>query len=70
MTIPEGGLPLFGYVQNTKIQKPEHLWNKDCRICLVNNFEGVGLSGTAVEIDNVTLKSGSSTLKAGLLGAK
>ena len=29
----------------------------------------MGLSGTAVEIDNVTLKSGSSTLKAGLLGA-
>ncbi len=36
---------------------------------LINNFEGVGLSEWLLEIDNVTLKSGSSTLKAGLLGA-
>ena len=36
---------------------------------LVNNFEGVGLTGSAVVIDNVTLKSGSKTLKSGLIGA-
>ena len=35
---------------------------------LVNNFEGVGLSGNAITIENVTLKRGSSTLKSGLNG--
>lgn len=69
VTIPEGGLPLFGYVQNTKIRNLNIYGTKIAGYGLVNNFEGVGLSGTAVEIDNVTLKSGSSTLKAGLLGA-
>lgn len=69
VTIPEGGLPLFGYVRNTKIRNLNIYGTKIAGYGLVNNFEGVGLSGTAVEIDNVTLKSGSSTLKSGLLGA-
>ena len=69
ITIPEGGLPLFGYVRNTRIRNLNIYGTKIAGYGLVNNFEGVGLSGTAVEIDNVTLKSGSSTLKAGLLGA-
>lgn len=67
--IPEGGLPLFGYVRNTRIRNLNIYGKKIAGYGLVNNFEGVGLSGTAVEIDNVTLKSGSSTLKSGLLGA-
>ena len=69
VTIPEGGLPLFGYVQNTRIKNLNIYGIKIVGYGLVNNFEGVGLSGMAVEIDNVTLKSGSSTLKSGLLGA-
>lgn len=69
VTIPEGGLPLFGYVRNTRIRNLNIYGTKIAGYGLVNNFEGVGLSGMAVEIDNVTLKSGSSTLKAGLLGA-
>ncbi|MBU5479879.1 DUF4430 domain-containing protein [Blautia sp. MSJ-19] len=69
VTILEGGLPLFGYVRNTRIRNLNIYGTKIAGYGLVNNFEGVGLSGTAVEIDNVTLKSGSSTLKAGLLGA-
>lgn len=69
VTIPEGGLPLFGYVQSTRIKNLNIYGTKIAGYGLVNNFEGVGLSGMAVEIDNVTLKSGSSTLKAGLLGA-
>lgn len=67
--VPEGGLPLFGYVRNTRIRNLNIYGKKIAGYGLVNNFEGVGLSGTAVEIDNVTLKSGSSTLKSGLLGA-
>ena len=69
VTIPEGGFPLFGYVRNTRIRNLNIYGTKIAGYGLVNNFEGVGLSGTAVEIDNVTLKSGSSTLKSGLLGA-
>lgn len=69
VTVPEGGLPLFGYVRNTRIRNLNIYGTKIAGYGLVNNFEGVGLSGMAVEIDNVTLKSGSSTLKAGLLGA-
>ena len=69
VTIPEGGLPPFGYVRNTRIRNLNIYGTKIAGYGLINNFEGVGLSGTAVEIDNVTLKSGSSTLKAGLLGA-
>lgn len=69
VTVPEGGLPLFGYVRNTRILNLNIYGTKIAGYGLVNNFEGVGLSGMAVEIDNITLKSGSSTLKSGLLGA-
>ena len=69
ITVPEGGLPLFGYVKNTRIRNLNIYGTKIAGYGLVNNFEGVGLSGCAVEIDNVTLKSGSSTLKSGLIGA-
>ena len=69
ITVPEGGLPLFGYVRNTRIRNLNIYGKKIAGYGLVNNFEGVGLSGSAVEIDNVTLKSGSSTLKSGLIGA-
>ena len=69
VTVPEGGLPLFGYVRNTRIRNLNIYGKKIAGYGLVNNFEGGGLSGMAVEIDNVTLKSGSSTLKSGLLGA-
>ena len=61
ITVPEGGLPLFGYVRNTRIRNLNIYGKKIAGYGLINNFEGVGLSGSAVEIDNVTLKSGSST---------
>ena len=69
LTIPEGGRPLLGYVQNTEVRNLNIYGKKIAGYGLVNNFEGVGLSGSAIIIDNVTLKSGSSTLKAGLIGA-
>ena len=34
----------------------------------MNNLEGVGLSGNAITIEGVTLKSGTKTLKSGLIG--
>lgn len=69
LTVPEGGLPLLGYVKGAEVRNLNIYGKKIAGYGLVNNLEGVGLSGTSIIIDNVTLKSGSSTLKSGLLGA-
>lgn len=69
LTVPENGLPLLGYVKGAEVRNLNIFGKKIAGYGLVNNLEGVGLSGTSIIIDNVTLKSGSSTLKSGLLGA-
>lgn len=69
LTVPEGGLPLLGYVKEASVSNLNIYGKKIAGYGLVNNYVGVGLSsGTAITIDNVTLKSGTSTLKAGLIG--
>ena len=69
ITIPEGGLPLMGYVKNAEVRNLNIYGTKIAGYGLVNNFEGVGIHSNAIIIENVTLKSGSSTLKSGFLGA-
>lgn len=69
ITVPEGGLPLLGYVKGAEVRNLNIYGTKIAGYGLINNLEGVGLSGKAVLLDNITLKSGSSTLKSGLLGA-
>lgn len=69
ITIPENGLPLLGYIANATVKNLNIYGKKIAGYGLVNNFYGVGLSGNAIIIDNVTLKSGSSTLKSGLIGS-
>ncbi|MGN0709605.1 MAG: leucine-rich repeat protein, partial [Anaerovoracaceae bacterium] len=69
ITVPEGGLPLFGYVHGASIKNLNIYGKKIAGYGLVNNLEGKGFSGTSVTIDNVTLKSGSATQKSGLTGA-
>lgn len=69
ITIPEGGLPLLGYVKGAEVKNLNIYGKQIAGYGLVNNYEGVGLSGSAIIIDNVTLKKGSSTLKSGLIGA-
>ena len=69
LTVPEGGLPLLGYVKGAEVRNLNIYGKKIAGYGLVNNLEGVKLSGTSIIIDNVTLKSGSATLKSGLLGA-
>ena len=69
LTVPEGEKPLLGYVKGASVKNLNIYGTKINGYGLVNNFEGVGLSGTAITIDNVTLKSGTQTLKSGLLGA-
>jgi len=68
VTVPKGGLPLFGYVENTTIKNLKIYGEEIAGFGLVNNFEGVSLTSVTV-IENVTLLSGTKTLKSGLIGA-
>ena len=63
------GLPLLGYVKEAEVRNLKIFGEEIDGYGLVNNFEGVGLSGSAIVIDHVTLVKGTKTKKAGLLGA-
>ncbi len=67
VTIPEGGLPLFNYVVGAKVSDLNIYGEKIAGSALVNNYKVINVSGVGVEIENVTLKSGSSTLKSGFI---
>ena len=68
LTVPEGGLPLLGYVKDAYVEDLNIYGPRIEGYGLVNNLEGVGLSGNAITIEGVTLKSGTKTLKSGLVG--
>ena len=68
LTVPEGGLPLLGYVKDAYVGNLNIYGPRIEGYGLVNNLEGVGLSGNAITIEGVTLKSGTKTLKSGLIG--
>ena len=68
LTVPEGGLPLLGYVKDAYVEDLNIYGTWIEGYGLVNNLEGLGLSGNAITIEGVTLKSGTQTLKAGLVG--
>ena len=68
LTVPEGGLPLLGYVKDAYVGNLNIYGPRIEGYGLVNNLEGVGLSGNAITIEGVTLKSGTKTLKSGLVG--
>ena len=68
LTVPEGGLPLLGYVKDAYVGNLSIYGPQIEGYGLVNNLEGVGLSGNAITIEGVTLKSGTKTLKSGLIG--
>ena len=68
LTVPEGGLPLLGYVKDAYVKNLNIYGPQIEGYGLVNNLEGVGLSGNAITIEGVTLKSGTKTLKSGLIG--
>lgn len=70
LTIPAGGLPLLGYVWRTIVRNLNIYGTQIAGYGLVNNYHGVGMDGTAIVIDNVTLKKGTRTLKAGLIGSE
>ena len=80
LTVPDGGLPLFGYVRNAVVENLNIYGTKIAGYGLVNNYEvDYGPTGSygdftkngyqqTINIENVTLKSGSSTLKSGFIG--
>ena len=68
LTVPEGGLPLLGYVKDAYVENLNIYGPQIEGYGLVNNLEGLGLSGNAITIEGVTLKSGTKTLKSGLIG--
>ncbi len=69
VSVPAGGLPLLGYVCHATVKNLNIYGPQIAGYGLVNNLEGVKLSGEAVCIDNVTLLSGTKTLKSGLIGS-
>ena len=69
VTVLAGEKPLIGYVWGAEIKNLSVYGERIDGYGLVNNLEGVGLSGSSVVIDNVTLKSGTNVVKSGLLGA-
>ena len=69
LTVPQNGLPLLGYVKGATVKNLNLTGERINGYGLVNNFEGVGLSGNAITIENVTIKSGTKIVKSGLLGA-
>ncbi len=70
LTVPEGYRPLFAYVNGATIENLNIYGTKINGYGLVDCFTGVGMSGTAVTIDHVTLKSGTQTKYSGLIGAR
>ncbi len=70
LTVPVGGLPLLGYVWGATVRDLNIYGTQIAGYGLVKNYHGVGLNGTAIVIENVTLKEGTQTLKAGLIGAE
>ena len=68
LTVPKGGKPLLGYVNGATVKNLKIYGEEINGYGLVNNFEGVDLSGSAIVIDNVKILEGTKIKKAGFLG--
>ena len=69
LTVPAGEKPLLGCINGASVKDLDIYGEQIEGAGLVDDFTGVGLSGSAIVLDNVTLKSGSKTLKSGLVAA-
>ena len=70
LTVPAGGRPLFAYVNGATIRNLNIYGSQIDGYGLVDCFTGVGMSGIAMTIDHVTLKSGTKVRDSGLIGAR
>ena len=76
LTVPEGGLPLFGFTREAVIKNLDIFGKQIDGYGLINNYtvdygESGKYDGNEIKpatIQNVTLKSGSRTLKSGFIG--
>ena len=68
LTVQKGEKPLLGYVNGATVKNLKIYGEEINGYGLVNNFEGVDLSGSAIVIDNVKILEGTKTKKAGFLG--
>ena len=69
LIVPKGGKPLLGYVRGAEVRNLCIFGEQIDGAGLVNNLEGRGLSGTSLVLDGITLKSGSRTLRSGLVNS-
>ena len=68
VTVPAGGLPLLGFVSGASVSNLKVYGEEIAGYGLVNGYHITGTSAKAIVIDNVTLLSGTKTLKSGFLG--
>ena len=68
VTVPAGGMPLLGFVSGASVSNLKVYGEEIAGYGLVNGYHITGTSAKAIVIDNVTLLSGTKTLKAGFLG--
>lgn len=64
LTVPAGGLPLIGFPVGATLNNLNIYGSKIAGFGVVNNYA----VGATITIDNVTLKSGTQTLKSGFIG--
>ena len=64
LTIPAGEKPLFGYVAKAELKNLKIYGEQIDGFGVVNNYR----IGSGINIDNVTLLSGTKTLKSGFIG--
>ena len=67
LTVPTDGLPLLGYVRDAAVKNLNIKGERIAGAGLVNSYTGPDLSGNAITIENVCLKSGTQTLRSGLV---
>lgn len=67
LTVPEGGLPLIGFPANATLSNLNIYGSRIDGFGVVNGY-AENMDVPAITIDNVTLKSGTKTLKAGFIG--
>lgn len=67
ITVPRNGKPLFGYVRGAEVRNLCIYGEMIAGAGLIDNLSGVGLAGTSFVLDSITLKSGSKTLRSGLV---
>ena len=69
LTVPEGGLPLIGTPIYATLSNLNIYGSKIAGYGVVNNYTQISaVTKSIIVIDNVTLKSGTQTLKSGFIG--